>query len=85
MALFSGKGLPRQKTLTGPGPVRFSLCATLGTLSVAIQNYIPLIHAIINALLFLESAGDDEIDPDSAVRCMEHMAASLLTLDERIN
>ena len=46
-----------------------------------IQNYVPLIHAIIDALLFLEDAGPNEVDPDSAVRCMENIAASLHALD----
>ena len=47
-----------------------------------IQNYLPLIHAIIDALLFFESAGPNEVDADSAVRCMENIASSLLTLDK---
>lgn len=46
------------------------------------RNYIPLIHGIVDAFLFLETSGDDEVDPDSAVRCMEHIAASLLALEE---
>ncbi len=47
-----------------------------------IQNYLPLIRGIIDALLFLESAGPNEVDPDSAVRCMENIASSLLALEE---
>jgi hypothetical protein len=47
-----------------------------------IRNYRPLIHGIIDALLFLESAGPNEVDPDSAVRCMENIASSLLTLEQ---
>lgn len=47
-----------------------------------IQNCLPLIHAIIDALLFLESAGPSEVEPDSAVRCMENIASSLLALDK---
>ncbi len=47
-----------------------------------IQNYFPLIRGIINAFLFLESAGPDEVDPDSAVRCMEDIASSLLVLEK---
>ena len=47
-----------------------------------IRNYLPLIHAIIDAELFLESAGPNEVDPDSAVRCMENIASSLLALDK---
>jgi hypothetical protein len=47
-----------------------------------IQNYFPLIRGIIDALLFLESAGPNEVDPDSAVRCMENIASSLLALEE---
>jgi hypothetical protein len=47
-----------------------------------IQNYVPLIRGVINAFLFLESAGPNEVDPDSAVRCMEDIASSLLALEE---
>ncbi len=47
-----------------------------------IQNYFPLIRGMINAFLFLESAGPNEVDPDSAVRCMEDIASSLLALEE---
>jgi hypothetical protein len=47
-----------------------------------IQNYVPLIRGIINALLFLESAGPNEVNPDSAVRCMEDIASSLLALEK---
>jgi len=47
-----------------------------------ITNDVPLIYAMIDAFLFLESAGPDQVDPDSAVRCMENMASNLLTLSE---
>ena len=47
-----------------------------------IQNHRPLIDAVITAFLFLDSSGDNEVNPDSAVRCMESMSASLLALDE---
>ncbi len=47
-----------------------------------IQNYFPLIRGMINAFLFLESAGPNEVDPDSAVQCMEDIASSLLALEE---
>jgi len=47
-----------------------------------IQNYLPLIRGIIDAFLFLESADPNEVNPDSAVRCMENIASSLLTLEE---
>jgi len=47
-----------------------------------IQNCLPLIHAIIDNLLFFESAAPNEIDPDSAVRCMENVASRLLELDK---
>ncbi len=46
-----------------------------------IHNYFPLIRGIINAFLFLESAGPNEVNPDSAVRCMEDIASSLLGLE----
>ena len=47
-----------------------------------IQNYFPLIRGIINAFLFLDSAGPNEVNPDSAVRCMEDIASSLLALQK---
>jgi hypothetical protein len=47
-----------------------------------IQNSLPLVHGIIDALLFLESSGPDEVNPDSAVRCMENISSSLLTLEQ---
>jgi hypothetical protein len=45
------------------------------------NNYLPLVHGIIDALIFLESAGTNELNPDSAVRCMETISASLLVLE----
>jgi hypothetical protein len=45
-----------------------------------IEDYMPLIYAIIEALLFLESSGPDEVDSHSAVRCMESISSSLLAL-----
>jgi hypothetical protein len=45
-----------------------------------IQDHLPLIRGLIEALLFLENSGDDEVDPGSAVRCMENIAAALLAL-----
>ena len=47
-----------------------------------IKNNTPLINALIDAFLLLESAGPDEVDPDTAVRGMENMASSILSLDE---
>jgi hypothetical protein len=47
-----------------------------------IKKQRPLIYAIITAFSFLQSSRNDEVDPDSAVRCMEHMSASLLVLDD---
>jgi hypothetical protein len=44
------------------------------------EDCIPLIHGIIDAFLFLESSGPDEVNPDSAVRCMENISSSLLRL-----
>jgi hypothetical protein len=41
----------------------------------------PLIRALIDAVLLLETAGPKEIDPDTAVRGMENIASSLLALD----
>lgn len=46
------------------------------------KEYLPLVHALIDALLLLEFSGPDEINPDTAVRGMENIASSLLALDE---
>lgn len=46
-----------------------------------IHNYLPLVRGIIDAFLFLESSGPTEVNPDSAVRCMENIASSLMTLN----
>jgi hypothetical protein len=46
------------------------------------KDYQPLIRALIDAVLLLETAGPKEIDPDTAVRGMENIASSLLTLDK---
>lgn len=46
-----------------------------------IQNHLPLVHGIIDAFLFLESSGPNEVNPDSAVRCMENISSSLLALE----
>jgi hypothetical protein len=43
---------------------------------------VPLVEAIIEAFLFLENSGDDQVDPDSAVRCMENMSSSLLSMSK---
>ena len=45
-----------------------------------IHNYLPLVRAVIDAFLLLESCGDDEVNPDTAVRGMESMASHLLEL-----
>ena len=42
----------------------------------------PLIRALIDAFLLLESSGPDEVDPDTAVRGMENMSSSLLAMQE---
>jgi hypothetical protein len=47
-----------------------------------IQNYLPLVRGLIDALLFLEFSGPNEVNPDSAVRCMESISASLLALEQ---
>ena len=46
------------------------------------KDNLPLIRALIDAVLLLETAGPKEIDPDTAVRGLEHIASSLLTLDK---
>ena len=45
-----------------------------------IEDDLPLVQGIIDAFLFLESSGPDEVNPDSAVRCMENICSSLLRL-----
>jgi len=45
-----------------------------------IQNQLPLILGLIDAFMFLEFSGDEEVDPDSAVRCMETISSSLHAL-----
>jgi hypothetical protein len=45
------------------------------------KNFLPLVQALIDALLLLEFAGPDEINPDTALRGMENISSSLLTLD----
>ena len=45
------------------------------------KNFLPLVQALIDALLLLEFSGPDEINPDTAVRGMENISSSLLTLD----
>jgi hypothetical protein len=47
-----------------------------------IKELEPLIRAIIDATLLLESAGPEEVDPDTAVRGLENMAHSLHALDQ---
>ena len=43
---------------------------------------LPLIHALIDAFLLLESSGPDEVNADTAVRGLENMSSSLLALDQ---
>jgi hypothetical protein len=45
------------------------------------KDSLPLVRALVDALLLLETSGPDELDPDTAVRGMENVASSLLTLD----
>ena len=40
----------------------------------------PLLKAIIAAMMFLEHSGPDEVDPGSAVKCLENMSYELLQL-----
>ncbi|WP_106615646.1 hypothetical protein [Saccharothrix carnea] len=37
----------------------------------------PLVRAIVDALAFVDDAGDDEIEPDTAVKCTEVIGAAL--------
>jgi hypothetical protein len=46
------------------------------------KDSLPLVRALIDALLLLEVAGPDEVSPDTAVRGMENIASSLKALDE---
>jgi hypothetical protein len=47
-----------------------------------IEHYRPLIHALVDAFMLLESTGSDEVNPDTAVRGMETMASSILVLEK---
>ncbi|MFE6613611.1 hypothetical protein [Amycolatopsis sp. NPDC057786] len=42
----------------------------------------PLVRAIVEALMFLEHAEDDEIDPDTAVRGLEVISHELDALSQ---
>ena len=44
------------------------------------MNAEPLVGAIISAMMLLEESDSDQVDPDTAVRGLEHMAAELLRL-----
>ena len=46
------------------------------------KDHTPLCAAIVDAMLLLESASPNEINPDVAVRGMESISSSLLMLDE---
>ena len=46
------------------------------------SNMSPLVQALVQAFLFLETSDEDQVDPDAAVGCMENMSASLLSLPE---
>jgi hypothetical protein len=45
------------------------------------KDHLPLVHAVLDALVFLDSAGPNEVDPDSALRSLESIAASIHLLD----
>jgi hypothetical protein len=42
---------------------------------------LPLLNCLVEAFMFLECSGDDEVNPDSAVRCLENMASILSGMD----
>lgn len=42
----------------------------------------PLVRAVVEALMFLEHAADDEIDPDAAVRGIEVISHELDALSD---
>jgi hypothetical protein len=41
-----------------------------------------LVESLISAFIFLESAGDDEVDQELAVSCLESMSQPLVNLPE---
>lgn len=45
------------------------------------KDHLPLVRALIDALLLLESAGPEEINPDTALRGMESIASSVRALN----
>jgi hypothetical protein len=64
---------PKDKEITG----NYSkACTTMNS------SLVPIVDALITAFLFLETCGDDEVDADSAVKCMENMSACLLELPQ---
>ncbi|GAB3449787.1 hypothetical protein [Actinophytocola sediminis] len=46
------------------------------------MDHTPLVRAIVEALMFLEHAGDDEIDPDAAVRGVEGISHELSAMSD---
>lgn len=50
-------------------------------LTPMIRDNRPLIRGLISAFWFLEFSGSDAVEPDSAVQCMENIAADLHTLE----
>jgi hypothetical protein len=49
------------------------------------MNTFPLIRAVVEAIVFLDTSGEEVVDPDSAVSQLELIATSLkeLSVDER--
>jgi len=45
------------------------------------KDDLPLIRALVDAFLLLESSGPEEVSPDTAVRGMENIASSLLEME----
>jgi hypothetical protein len=64
-----------------PAPIeRAALKAIVQTNSQMIRDHLSLTRGLIDAILFLESSAVDEVDPDSAERCMENISANLLAM-----
>jgi hypothetical protein len=44
------------------------------------MNAEPLVNAIVCAMMMMEDSGPDEINPDTAERCLENMGYELMQL-----
>jgi hypothetical protein len=48
------------------------------------MSYLPLIHAVIDSVFFLETADDAHVDPDTAIAQTERIASTLQGLSLKV-